>query len=219
MYFSEDHSRELNTRIRTLEKNTGVELVAAVVDKCDHYPEVPWKAFALGTAAGALVMLVQTALRPGWVTADAALIPLVTILGVGATAALLTVAWPGWARCFLDKLRAEGEMRQYAQSLFLAHEMFRVPERCGILLVVGLFEHQVVILPDRGIASRLPGAAVPDVIAVMLPHLKQGNRLQALSAGLARLEAHLQEAGFIPRGDGADRIPETLLQERGGDDA
>jgi putative membrane protein len=219
MYFSEDQSQALNSRIRALEKNTGVELVAAVVDKCDHYPEIPWKAFALGAAAGALMMLIQVLMRPDWISADAALTPLLTILGVGTLAALLTVVWSGWARCFLDNTRAEGEMRQYAQSLFLEHEVFKVPDRCGILVVIGLFEHQVVILPDRGVKSRLSADALANVIAAMLPPLKQGNRLQALTEGLARLEAHLKAAGFAPQGNGTDRIPEALLQQKGGADA
>ena len=219
MYFSEEQSQSLNSRIRALEKNTGVELVAAVVDKCDHYPEIPWKAFALGTAAAALVTLLQTVMRPDWVSAYAALTTLMVVLGTGTVAALLTVAWPGWARCFLDRDRAEGEMRQYAQSLFLTHEVFNVPDRCGILIVVGLFERQVVILPDQGITSRLPEATLADVITAMRPHLRQGNRLQALSEGFARLETHLKEAGFTPREDGADRISEALLQRKGGADA
>ena len=219
MYFSEEQSQVLNARIRALEKNTSVELVAAVVDKCDHYPEIPWKAFALGTAAAALVMLLQAVIRPDWISAYAALTSLMVVLGTGTVAALLSVVWPGWARCFLDRGRAEGEMRQYAQSLFLAHEVFNVPDRCGIFLVVGLFEHQVVILPDRGIASRLPGATLTDVIATMRPYLRKGNHLQALSEGLSRLEAHLLAAGFTPREDGTDRISETLLQRKGGADA
>ena len=218
MYFSENQSQKLNSRIRQLEKNTGIEFLAAVVDKCDHYPEIPWKAFALGTALSAMLVLAQSALRPDWVSNYTALIQCMVVLGVGTVAALLTVVWPGWARCFLDKTRAEGEMRQYAQSLFLAHDIFKVPDRCGILLVVGLFERQVVILPDRGIESRLPAAALTDAIAAMIPYLKQGNRFQALSEGLSRLEAYLKEAGFKAREDGADRIPEALLQQKGGAD-
>ena len=219
MYFSEDQSQALNSRIRALEMNTGVELVAAVVDKCDYYPEIPWKAFALGAAAGALMMLIQLVTRPDWIPDATALLPLLATLGAGTLAALLTVVWPGWARCFLDKTRAGGEMRQYAQSLFLTHEVFKVPDRCGILLVVGLFERQVVVLPDRGIESRLPADALANVIAAMLPRLKQGNRREALFEGLAKLEAHLQKAGFTPREDGPDRIPETLLQQKGSADA
>jgi hypothetical protein len=40
-----------------------------------------------------------------------------------------------------------------------------------------------------------------------------------LSVGLSRLEMLLKEAGFTPRGEATDRIPEALLQQKGGADA
>jgi putative membrane protein len=219
MYFSDDESRRLNTRIRELEKETGIELVAAVVGKCDHYPEIPWKAFALGVAFSALVLLFQTTLRPDWPSSYTVLLHAGVLLGTGTLAALLTMVWPGWARCLLNKTRAEGEIHQYAQSLFLEHEVFRVPDRSGILLLIGLFERQVVILPDLGIGSRLPEAALGSVIDAMGPLLKQGDRLQALTKGLSVLETHLKATGFTAREDDADRIPEALIQQKGGADA
>ena len=83
MYFSEDQTRRLDARIRLLEKNTGIELVTAVVGKCDHYPEIPWKAFALGVAFGALVIVVQGVLRPDWLSTYSALIHTLLVYGGG----------------------------------------------------------------------------------------------------------------------------------------
>ena len=40
----------IDARIARLEARTGVQVVAAVVAKCDAYPEIVWKAFALGAA-------------------------------------------------------------------------------------------------------------------------------------------------------------------------
>jgi putative membrane protein len=219
MYFSENETRKLNARIRQLEKNTGIELVTGVVGKCDHYPEIPWKAFALGVAFGALVILFQGMLRPDWLSTYSALIHTLFVLGAGAVMALLTVFWPGWARCFLDKTRAEAEIRQYAQSLFLEREIFKVPARTGMLLLVGLFERRVVILPDSGVVRRLPAGALQNVIAAMRGDLKRGNRLQALTNGVSVLEEHLKAAGFAPAVADTDRIPETLVQQKGDADA
>lgn len=215
MYFNDHQSRALKARIRALEKNTGVELLAAVVGKCDHYPEIPWKAFALGVSFSALALLLQTLLRPDWISAHAPLTQAVVVLGAGTVAALLAIAWPAWARCLLDRSRTDGEMRQYAQALFLEHGLFKAPDRRSILLLVGLFERRVVILPDSGVAARLTDTAFAMVIDAMRPLLQRGDRFQALTEGLSILEAHLKTAGFAPRGDGADRMPQALLQQRG----
>ncbi|MCB2166967.1 MAG: hypothetical protein KQI78_04855 [Deltaproteobacteria bacterium] len=219
MYFSEDQTQRLDARIRLLEKNTGIELVTVVVGKCDHYPEIPWKAFALGVSFGALVIVVQGMLRPDWLSAYSALIHTLLVLGAGTVMALLTVFWPAWARCFLDRTRAEAEIRQYAQSVFLEHEIFKVPARTGMLLLVGLFERRVVILPDSGVGRRLSPEALRLVIAAMQGDLKRGNRLQALTNGVSVLEEQLKAAGFSPAIEDSDRIPEALLQQKGDADA
>lgn len=218
MHFSEEDARQLNARIRQLEKNTGIELVAVVVDKCDNYPEIPWKAFALGAALSALSILLPTLVRPDWLSTYSTLVHAMVILGAGTIMALLTVVWPGGAHLFLDKARAEGEMRQYAQAYFLENELFALPNRTGILLVIGLFEHQVVILPDSGVDGRLPAGALQTVMASMTSELKRGNRKRALSLGVGALEASLQTAGFAPPAEDTDRIPDALVQEKGGED-
>jgi putative membrane protein len=219
MYFSEDQTQRLDARIRLLEKNTGIELVTAVVGKCDHYPEIPWKAFALGVAFGALVIVAQGVLKPDWLSTYSALIHTLLVLGAGTVMALLTVFWPAWARCFLDKPRAEAEIRQYAQSVFLEREIFKMPARTGMLLLVGLFERRVVILPDRGVGRRLSPEALRLVIAAMQGDLKRGNRLQALTNGVSVLEEQLKAAGFATATEDVDRIPEALLQQKGDADA
>lgn len=215
MYFSEDETRRLNARIRQLEENTGVEVVAAVVGKCDNYPEIPWKAFALGVAFSSLALLLQAMLRPAWLSSYSALVNAIIVLGVGTGMALLTAAWSGWARCFLDKERAESEMRQYAKSLFFEHEIFATQDRTGLVLLVGLFERQVVILTDSGLDARLPSGALQTVVAAMTPDLKRGDRFRALKRGLSVMAESLRVAGFEPEADRTDQIPEALIQQKG----
>ena len=215
MYFSEDETRRLNARIRQLEENTGVEVVTAVVGKCDNYPEIPWKAFALGVAFSSLALLLQAMLRPAWLSSYSALVHAIIVLGVGTTMALLTAAWSGWARCFLDRTRAESEMRQYAQSLFFEHEVFATRDRTGLVLLVGLFERQVVILTDSGLDARLPSGVLQTVVAAMTPDLKRGDRFRALKRGLSVIAESLRVAGFEPAADGTDQIPEALIQQKG----
>ena len=215
MYLSEDETQRLNARVRQLETNTGVELVTAVVGKCDHYPEIPWKAFALGVAFSSLALLFQSMLRPDWLYSYSALIHMIIVMGGGAIMALMTAIWPGWARCFLDKTRAASEMQQYGQTLFVEREVFATRDRTGMVLLVGLFERQVVILTDSGVDVRLPSGALQTVIDAMTPLLKQGDRFQALMQGVATMEETLYQAGFEPSADTTDQIPEALVQQKG----
>jgi putative membrane protein len=195
-----------------LEQKTGVELVTVVVDKADAYPEILWKAFALGTAIGALLIWLWGILRLDvvhWAWA----VPL--ILGFGASAAILVPLWPAWARLFLDRLRAEAETEQYARSLFLSHEIFSTPDRTGMLLLVSRFERRVIVLPDRGAAARLESSTLQAVIAAMTERLRRGEEFEALRQGVADLEACLIRAGFSGSPVGPNRLPDTPIQLQG----
>jgi len=185
------------------------------VGKCDNYPEIPWKVFALGAALSALVLLLRLAVQPTWLTFTDMLLHTVVILGIGAGMALVTSFWPAFGRLFLDTERAAEETRQYAQTQFLERELFKTPQRCAILLLVGLFERQVVILLDSGIRDRLDPPALKNIIQVMTACLRRGDCYRALTEGLGALEKALQAAGFTGGDAHPDLIADVLIQEKG----
>lgn len=123
--------------------------------------------------------------------------------------------WPAFARFFLDRHRAEAEARQYAQGLFLEHQLFQTDRRQAILLLIGIFEHQVVILPDTGVAGQLPGEQLEAVIAHLTSHLRRGNCYDALVESVSRIEAELVRAGFKAGDDARNQIDNELLQHKG----
>ncbi len=213
MYFSAEQTDFLNQATRGVERRTGVQIVAAVVDKSDAYPEIPWKAFALGSVSTALVLWIGQVVQPDALTPHARLAPM---LGAGVTAALMTVFWPAFARLFLDEPRAAAEVEQHARTFFLEREIYNTPDRTGILLLVSLFEHRVIILPDRGVVGRLEAPMLQPVVERITALLKQGRRFAALGEGLSLLRETLEAAGFSADGRGANPLPEDLIQRREG---
>lgn len=215
MHLTENENRQINELARRLEIRTGVQFQAAVVGKCDTYPEIPWKAFALGASMSALAGAVFHLIKPDWFFPWTRLPSLIWILAAGALIAVLTPFWPALARLFLDKERAEGESLQYAQGLFLEQELFRTPQRTAILMLIGLLERQVVLLPDSGLHSRLKPGQLDAVIDCMLPQLRRGDHFKALKNGITRLEEALQTLNFEGDPNAPDLIPDELVQQKG----
>jgi uncharacterized membrane protein len=205
MNLSDSDRKQIAERSERLEARTGVQVVATVVGRCDAYPEIPWKAFAL---CSGLAFLATMLWHP-----DAVLGGL-TFLGTGAAAALATVFLPAFARLFVDATRRDAETRQYAASFFLAHDLSRTQRRSAILVLVGVFERTVVILPDSGIRDRIAEADLQEVIARMTPRLAAGNIAPALRDGLDALEALLTARGFAG-GAGVDEIAQEVIEEKG----
>ena len=215
LFLSDVEADAINAQVARVEARTGVEVVTAIVGKSDTYVELPWKAFALGASFAAFGVVIADLWRPDWVTAGTALLHAVTILGVAAASALLAVFVPAFGRLFLRATRAEIEVRQHAQSLFLTRELFRTRQRTAVLVVVSLFERRIEILPDTGLHDRVTEADWSGVIARMTPRLREARPFHALQEGLAALEALLAAKGF--QGDAArdNPLPDRPIEERG----
>lgn len=204
-------------RIAEVEARTGVQVVAAVVPRADLYPELPWRAFALGASLAGLIALMIDIGRPDWLSAQALLMQTLAILGGGAVAGLVAARVPAFAKLFLGTERAKAEARQCAESLFLTRELFATPRRDAVLVLVTQFEHRVVIVPDVYCRGRVATAEWEAVVAQMTPKLREGRTADAFSAGLGAIEALLTGKGFAAaEGKDAERnvLPNALL--RGG---
>jgi len=209
-----DHERiRLDRRIADAEKRTGAQIVLAVIERSDTYSELPWKAFALGASLAGLSVSVLDLLRPGWTSGIAVLIAVVLLLAAGAAGALLCVSVPRFARLFLDAHRAEVEVRQYAESFFLSREVFATRRRTGVLMLVSLFERQVVVLPDTGLGQRLSKEALQRIIARMTIALASGQVARALEDGLSSLEEVLTVT--VPGESGDNELADEIVEEKG----
>jgi putative membrane protein len=218
MYFTAVEEGRIQSAIEGIEAKTGVQVLAAVIGRADHYPEAPWKAFALAASLASLGLAVQAVLDPPWIAPVHAAFYAIAVLGVGAAAALATMLLPPLARLLIPSARLEGEVEQYARGYFLERGVFGTRERTGILVLVSRFERKLAILPDTGLADRLPAGALAAVGRCMGPQLSRGARCAALSAGLTALERTLLTAGFRGAPGAPDEIPTELAQGGGVDE-
>jgi putative membrane protein len=141
------------------------------------------------------------------------LLAVTATLAVGAVCALLCVNLPVFARIFLDASVAEAEARQYAESLFLSREVFATRGRTGVILLISLFERQIVVLPDTGLVKHLNREALEGIIARMVKALAPGRIIGALEEGLRCLEDAL--AATAPSPSGENELPDEIVEEVG----
>jgi len=211
----QDRSR-LDRLIAEAEKRTKAQIVLAVIRRSDAYPELPWKAFALGASAAGFSAFVLDSLSTHWPPQVTALIAVAAALGTGAAFALLTVLVPGFARFLLPDHRAGTEVRQYAESMFLGRELFATSGRTGILLLVSLFERKVVLIPDKGLGDRMTADAMRNVIAQMVPFLAAKDVFSGLETGLERLSQVLETAApGTPGSRGGNELSDFIIEEKG----
>jgi putative membrane protein len=208
---SETDKARIGARVRQIEGRSGAEIVTVFAERCDHYPEIPWKAFALGAALTAAGLALVISLYSDWAGSPLTLALAFSLSG-GLFLMLFTAVLTPFARLFLDRVRAESEARQYAEGLFLQRELFATPARRAVLLLVARFEREVVILPDRGLQETLAPPALDRVIAVMTTRLARGEFASAIEDGLTALEPLLG----TPPGTtgGGNQLPDEPIETR-----
>jgi putative membrane protein len=209
---SENDRNRLDTLIVAMEKNTGAQIVLAVIQRSDSYAELPWKAFALGASISGFLVFILDHMSYGWYPGITVLIAVAGILAGGSVLTLLTVLIPVFARRFLSAFRAEVEVRQYAESLFFSRELFATSKRTGILVLVSLFERKVVILPDKGVSNQLTEDVMRNIITSMTLSLKRGEITRAFETGLEQISKIL---GTQIQGTGKNDLPDEIIEEKG----
>ena len=210
---NEQERRQLDRRVVEAEKRTGAQIVLAAVERSDVYAELPWKAFALGAAVAGLAAALLGFPRTGWASSPSALAAVTATLFAGAAGAFLSIISPGFARLFLDRQRAEVEVRQYGEALFLSRELFATRRRTGVLLLVSLFERQIVVLPDTGLGEHLNRDALQKVISRMAAPLAAGQVARALEEGLAGIDEALPAAPISA--SAGNELPDGVIEEEG----
>lgn len=174
----------IEARVAALEQALGIEVVTVVTARSDAYPQIVWRAFALGTAFAALAVTLVDLAQPAWVASALVLTSVVAVLGTGALCALATLYVPAFARRLLHEDEARAEVRQYAHDQFLARELFATPGRTALLVVVSMFERRVVVLPDKGLRAQASAAQWDRVVERMTREFRAGTTGGAVLAGL-----------------------------------
>lgn len=209
---SEASAAAIAARIRGIDERTGARVVAALVRRSDHFHGLRWRAFALGAALAALGSVLEAWWHPQWNTGYTVLFNAVLILGTGLALAFAATFVPAFERLFLQRPRAEAEIRQRAKALFLDNELFATPGRNAIVLLAGDFEGAVALYADRHYDRRVSHAEWDAVVKAMTPLLRRREYLPAFIAGLDGLEALLVGKGMHPQpGEGAV-VTDPLIQ-------
>jgi len=180
--------------VREAEARTAAELIVVVAARSGSYLDV---ALAIGAAFTMLVLLVAlfapAAFHPVAVAVE---LPLAFSL-----AAWLAHRWPRLLGALAPSGRMRRQVARAAAEQFLAEAVHGTRERTGLLVYLSLLEERVTLVPDLGLAGRIPDAVWRDVRWSVTGDPSRPRTQADVLRGIREIGAILRER--VP-GDGTD---------------
>ncbi len=205
--FSEEELAAVREATRAAERRTGAEIVCVVVGRSDDYEQALAKGAALGALAGAAAAALWQLYSGTWLVSPAAWLALPTLAGAGR-GLLAVLLWPALRRGLVPEEVLARRVHARALEAFVEQSLAATRERTGVLLFLGLFEHRVEVLCDRGVQERVPQGAWQEIVETLARGIRERRAGQALVEAVAASAELLERSGVARRTDDVNELPD-----------
>ncbi len=189
--------------IASAEARTAAEIVAAILPRADTYRVTALlAAFAVVSlgSVGAALLLPHAVSLYGFIGVTILAIVIYLLCEHTALGIWLTVPAARHRACLTR-----------ARLIFLAHGIDATRDRLGLLIFVGVAEHHIEILPDRGIAAVVPASRWADLVTDFTAGIGKAGLEASLTNLIAAVSGELAPH-FPPTADQANDLPDRPLR-------
>lgn len=204
-HFSDADLETIRRATQEAEKRTSGELVVFLVGRVDEHDEAVWKGATLGALAAVLIAALVHWQGGYWGGTALFWITLPALLGA-AGGYLLPALVPAIERTLITDATLDERVARRADAAFLSEEVWQTRERTGILILLAMFEHRAVILPDEGIRAKVDPGAWQALVDDLVAGIRAGRAVPAILETIDRCGALLERHGVERRADDADEL-------------
>lgn len=187
---TESQKKEISELITQVEKNTGSEIVPAIVPSSDDYQIVWWKALALFTLTGLISFVICHIFYAQQFWFAFAVTSVYIVSGT-----LISIFIPTVKRVLIGPAYMQTRVERRALITFLNEEVFKTKNRIGILIFISSFERRVEIIGDTGINSNVTPEDWLNIASNFSSDYKK-DPFTAIKSSIAACEILLLEKGF-----------------------
>lgn len=198
----------IRSAVAEAERRTGGEIVALSLADADAYQVAYWKGAALAGLAMAAAAAAFDQVRPLWIARPGWML-LYVVCGFLAGGLATRFAAP-WRRWLCGPVLLERRLAQRAGEAFLAHSVFATRDRTGILVAVGAFERQVVVVADEGIHAVVPAGTWEELARETAATVRASGAGAGLLQAVRRAGELLAAHGLARRSDDRNELADDV---------
>lgn len=207
--FSDQELNRIRESVRKAEARISGEIVPVFVETSGHYTIANYRGGLIGIAVFFLSVIAFDRFFPKMAVYDPALIFLFVAAG-GIIGALLPQSIPALKRLLISSAQRDYATRKRAENAFLEEEVFHTRHRTGIMLFVSFFEHEVIVMADRGISKVVDQKEWDNVVGMITRGMAEGKVLEGMEQAINRCSEILLEKGFIRTADDINELRDDL---------
>jgi len=211
--FSQKDLERIKAAVRTAEDKISGEIVPVFVERSGTYSIAVYRGFLLLAGLAFLAIIVFDRYIPALAIYDPLLIflsiTLVGFIGAGATTFIEPLKRLLMSQSHMDKVT-----RQRAENAFLEEEVFNTRHRTGIMLFISFFEHEVIVMADRGISKVVEQKEWDKMVRAITENVRLGKVTEGIEAAILRCGEILLEKGFLKTVDDVNELRDDLRMEK-----
>jgi putative membrane protein len=210
--FSEADLQRIKNAVRQAENNISGEIVPVIVERSGSYLTARYKGSIILAAIFFVIIIVMDryVIDPSYtIYYDPVFIFFVVVLG-GVLGAFLTGISGRVQRLMINQKQMDECTRQRAENAFLEEEVFNTRHRTGIMIFISFFEHEVIVMADRGISKVVNQTEWDKIVGDLIGHIRAGRIIDGIEAGINRCGEILLEKGFNKTADDVNELRDDL---------
>lgn len=210
--FSPEDLERIKKAVRDAESRISGEIVPVFVEKSGFYSIATYRAALIGAALVFLLIIIFDRYVPTLAVYDPMLI--FSFVMIGGFAGALAAHFIGPVkRLMLSQVYLDKATRQRAETAFLEEEVFNTRQRTGILIFVSFFEHEVIVMADKGISKEVDPKEWDLIVRSIVEQVKKGKITDGIVSAIGRCGDILLEKGFVITPDDVNELGDELRLE------
>jgi len=210
--FNPEDLERIKNAVKEAESKISGEIVPVFVEKSSHYTIANYRAALIGAAAVFFLIIIFDRYVPNLAVYDPVLIFTLVMLG-GFIGALKSHYINFVKRLMLSQSYMDQATRKRAENAFLQEEVFNTRQRTGIMIFISFFEHEVIVMADKGISEVVDQKEWDSMVRKIIDNVKQGKIVDGIEAAILRCGEILLEKGFVISPDDVNELKDDLRIE------
>jgi putative membrane protein len=132
------------------------------------------------------------------------------VITAGILGALIPIFIVPWRKLLVVQAHLDHATQQRAENAFLEEEVFNTRHRTGIMIFISFFEHEVIIMADRGISKVVDQKVWDKLVAGLIAAIRSGKIVEGLETTIKKCGDILLENGFKKSADDVNELRDDL---------